>query len=247
MNIVMPIAGRGSRFREKGFTEPKPLIKILGKPMIWWATSCITYKPEELIFIVLKEHVEKFSIDQKLKELYGDRIRLVVTDGVTQGAACTVLLAKHLINNDEPLIIYNTDQFFRCPLDKAIREAGPGVKGLIPVFKATDPKWSFAKADENGFISEVAEKVPISSWATVGLYYFAHGKDFVWGAEEMIRKDIRRNNEFYVCPVYSELLAKGCSLKIVPSDFMWGLGTPEDMDHFIKHYRGDIPSIPSKC
>lgn len=244
MKVLMPMAGRGSRFKEKGYKEPKPLIKILGKPMVVWATSCIPYKPEDYIFIILAEHAAKHQLDKKLREIYGDKIKIVVSDGVTEGAAKTALLAKNMINNDEPLIVYNTDQFFKCDIEKAVAAAqADGVTGLIPIFHATDPKWSFAKSDATGFVTEVAEKVPISSNATAGLYYFSRGKDFVWATEQMISKDIRRNDQFYVCPVYNELLSRGEKIKIVKTEFMWGLGTPEDVEHFIKHYKGDIQDV----
>jgi len=120
MNIVIPMAGRGSRFKEAGYDLPKPLIEIKGKPMVKWATDALPYT-ESFIFIVLKEHVEKFQLDQKLKELYSDKIKIIITDGITEGAACTVLLAENLINNDEELIVYNADQYFKADLKDAIK------------------------------------------------------------------------------------------------------------------------------
>ena len=122
-------------------------------------------------------------------------------------------------------------------LTGAIQAKPDDVTGIIPVFKATSPKWSYAKLGPNGYVSEVAEKVPISTHATVGLYYFTQGRDFVWAADQMIAKDIRRNNEFYVCPVYNELIQRGDKIQIVESEFMWGLGTPEDVEHFERYYR----------
>ena len=240
MKIVMPIAGRGSRFREVGHREPKPLISILQRPMIQWALDCIDYRPEDLIFICLQEHIERDHIDQHLKTLFSDSITLVTTDGVTQGAASTVLLARDFIDTSEECVIYNTDQFFKSDLMNAIKNKSDDVTGIIPVFKATSSKWSFARVGPNGYVNEVAEKIPISTNATVGLYYFAHGSDFVWAADQMISKDIRRNNEFYVCPVYNELIQRGDKIQIVESDFMWGLGTPEDVEHFERYYRGNL-------
>ena len=238
MKIVMPVAGRGSRFKEAGYKEPKPLIPVKGKPMVRWATDCIDFKPEDLVFICLKEHDDAYRIADKLRELYSDEITVLFTDGVTEGAACTVLLAKDYINNDEELILYNSDQFFKAPLIRAIKEKGGEVGGIIPTFYATHPKWSYAKLDEAGYVTQVAEKVPISTHATVGLYYFTRGKDFVWGAEEMMRKNIRRNNEFYVCPAYNQLIERGDKIIITECEFMWGLGTPEDVEHFTRYYKG---------
>ena len=237
MNIVMPVVGRASRFREYGYTNPKPLIEIKGKPMVKWATDSLPFiTPEQMIFVVLKDHIDEFQIDEKLRSLYSDKIRIVVANSVTEGAACSVLLAKKYIDNDDGLIVYNTDQYFKSPVGNAISNKNQDIAGLIPVFQSNNPRWSFVKVDREGFALETAEKVPISSHATVGLYYFLRGSDFVWAAEQMIKKNIRRNNEFYVCPVYNELIRKGMKIKIVESDFMWSFGMPEDIEHFNAFY-----------
>ena len=237
MKIVIPIAGRGSRFREVGYVEPKPLIKVLQRPMIQWALDCVDYLADDLIFICLEEQIDHDHLDERLKSLFSDAISIVTTDGITEGAACTVLLARDLIDTDEECIVYNSDQYFKSPLTEAIQSRLDDVAGIIPVFKATSSKWSYAKLGPDGYVAEVAEKVPISTHATVGLYCFAHGADFVWAADQMISKDVRRNNEFYVCPVYNELIQRGDKIQIVESEFMWGLGTPEDVEHFERYYR----------
>lgn len=241
MKIVMPLAGRGSKFISAGFKEPKPLIMIRNKPMVVWATDSIPFIDyQNLIFIVLDEHIRQYKIDSELKKIYGEEIEVIVTNGFTQGAASTVLLARDKINKPDDLIIYNTDQYFSAPLAQAIKDKKKEIKGLIPVFNATHPKWSYVRADENDYALETREKEPISIHATVGLYYFSKGSDFVWGAEEMISKNIRTNGEFYICPVYNELIGRGDKIKIVRSNFMWGLGTPEEVEHFEKFYKGDI-------
>jgi dTDP-glucose pyrophosphorylase len=245
MKIVMPIAGRGSRFKEKGYKLPKPLIIIRGKPMIRWATDSIPFiNYKDLIFIVLKEQIDQHKIDVELRKLFGNKINIVVSDKVTEGAACSVLLAKSLIDNDEELIIYNADQYFKSDIEKAIKGRDKDVKGIIPVFHSTNTRWSYAKADENGNVVETAEKVPISTNATVGLYYFAHGRDFVWAAEQMIKKDIRRGNEFFVCPTYNQLIERGDRIILLQTDAMWGLGTPEDVEYFIKYFKEEETRKP---
>lgn len=210
--------------------------------MIEWAVAPLAFlKKPKFIFICLRTHEEQYNISQKLKELYGNKIDILFTEGVTEGAVVTALLAKHLVNTDEELIISNADQYF---VSKVFREElsrnKKNYNGLIPIFEATHPRWSFAKVNEKGFITEVAEKVPISNHATVGVYYFAHGKDFVWAAEEMIKKDIRRNNEFYVCPVFNELIGRGDKIKAVDVEVMWSLGTPEDVSYFEKYYKNNV-------
>lgn len=232
------MAGRASRFKEAGYSVPKAFIEVRGKPMLRWATkslSCI--KNPHLIFICLSQHEKEFGIAEKLKKMY-DNTTIIFSNGVTEGAAVTSLMARDLINNDKELIISNTDQYFIShAFEKEMALNKHPYTGLIPVFEATHPRWSFAKLNEKGFVTEVAEKVPISNHATVGVYYFRKGRDFVWAAEEMIRKDIRRNNEFYVCPVFNQLIGRGDKVKSVPADSMWSLGTPEDVVYFEKYFK----------
>ena len=109
--------------------------------------------------------------------------------------------------------------------------------GGIVSFKGTHPKYSFAKINEKGLVTEVAEKDPISDIATVGYYYWKKGSDFVKYAEQMIDKNIRTNNEFYVCPVYNEAIKAGLKIKASLVDEMWGMGTPEELNNFLTHYK----------
>jgi dTDP-glucose pyrophosphorylase len=108
-----------------------------------------------------------------------------------------------------------------------------GVDAGILTFESVHPKWSFAKVNESGFVTEVAEKKPISNHATVGIYYWARGSDYVKYAEQMIAKNKRVNNEFYVCPVFNEAIEDGKKIKIFPVENMWGIGTPEDLEIFL--------------
>lgn len=240
MTILFLLAGRASRFKEAGYSIPKSLIRLKNKPMIKWATDSLKFiKKKKLIFVCLREHEELHNISKELKKLYGSDITILLTSGITEGAAVSALLARDFINNDEELIISNADQFFAAgDFEKEIGKKKKDYSGMIPVFEATHSRWSFAKVNDKGFVIEVAEKVPISNHATVGVYYFKHGKDFVWAAEEMIRKDIRRNNEFYVCPVFNDLIGRGDKIRAVTADVMWSMGTPEDVAYFEKYYKG---------
>ncbi|MDP3940682.1 MAG: glycosyltransferase family 2 protein [bacterium] len=241
MTILFLLAGRASRFKEAGYTSPKSLIKAKGKYMIEWACDSLGFiQKKKFIFVCLREHEKMHHITSVLKSIYGDTATVLLTDGVTDGAAVSALLAKEHIQTDEELIISNADQYFKSKaFEEELRKKKKEYSGLIPVFEATHSRWSFAKLNEKGYVVEVAEKVPISNHATVGVYYFRHGKDFVWAAQEMIRKDIRRNNEFYVCPVFNELLGRGDKIKAVSADFMWSMGTPEDVLYFEKYFKGD--------
>lgn len=180
-----------------------------------------------------KKHREKYNLDSLLK-LLTPNCKIIEVDGITEGAACTTLLAKELINNDNPLFFANSDQYvewnsneFMYKMNETDADAG------IVTFNATHPKWSFAKIDDIGLVTEVAEKNPISDIATVGFYYWKHGSDYVKYAEQMIEKNIRVNNEFYVCPVFNEAISDGKKVRGFNINKMWGLGTPEDLNIFL--------------
>ena len=235
MNVLIPMAGAGSRFRDAGYTFPKPLIEVDGKPMIQVVTENIGLNANH-IFVVQSEHRNQYQLDS-LFSLIKPGSKIVETSGVTEGAACTALLAKHLIDNDAPLFFANSDQFVEWdPVEFFYFMQEKRVDGGIVTFKATHPKWSFAKIDDSGRVLEVAEKKPISDNATVGFYFWKKGSDFVKYAEQMIKKNVRVNNEFYVCPVFNEAIADGKDVRVFEINKMWGLGTPEDLDRFNKEY-----------
>jgi HAD superfamily hydrolase (TIGR01509 family) len=233
MNIIIPMAGHGSRFLQAGYTFPKPLIEVHGKPMIQVVIDNLKVDAH-FIFIVQKEHREKYNLDSMLS-LLAPGCDIVDVDKVTEGAACTVLLGKEFINNDNPLVIANSDQFVEwSSLDFFYKMNEQNLDGGIVSFKSTHPKWSYAKTDNNGLVLEVAEKKTISDIATVGIYYWKKGSDFVKYAEQMIDKNIRVNKEFYVCPVYNEAILDGLKFKTFDVPKMWGLGTPEDLDYYLE-------------
>jgi NDP-sugar pyrophosphorylase family protein len=225
------MAGLGSRFAEKGYSLPKPLIKIFGKPMIQQVVDSLNIDGH-YIFIVQKDHRVRYHLDDVLDEI-APGCTIVEVDGLTDGAARTTLFAKDSIDNDTPLVIANSDQVvvwsslnFQALLEHS--------DGALAVFKADDPKWSYVKVD-NALVSEVAEKKVISNTANVGIYGWSKGSDYVKYAEQMIAKDIKTNNEFYVAPVYNEAIIDG--KRIVPFfvEEMHGVGTPEDMNEFLRN------------
>src|SRR3989339_488682 len=239
MKVVIPIAGRGSKFIAAAYDRPKPLIEIKGKLMIRWATDALPFLvfDENIIFLINEEHDKNYNLGDKLRELYGSGPQIIPV-GQTDGAASTVLLVKDQINTDEALIIYNGDQYFQNGIEDAILNKTEDTKGIIPIFRATNQKWSFVELNETGYVKRVAEKEPISNLATVGLYYFTQGKDFVWAAEQMITKNLRVSGEFYVCPVYNELIGRGDKISAPLVKEMWSLGIPENGEHFKKYFRG---------
>lgn len=239
INVVIPMAGRGSRFEKAGYSFPKPLIDINNKPMIQVIVDNLNITcPDGVryIFLVLKDHYDQFALKYLLPLIVGsNKCEIVVVDSITEGAACTVLLARDLINNDDELILANSDQWVNWDSEHFLnfmREKD--ADGGMLTFLATHPKWSFAKVDEStNLVTEVAEKKPISNVATVGIYYFQKGSLFVNAADKMIDKGIRTNGEFYVCPVFNEIIQDEGRVFSYPVAEMKGLGTPEDLQRFL--------------
>ena len=236
LNILIPMAGAGSRFRDAGYTFPKPLIEVDGKPMIQLVVENLGIDAN-FIFVVQKEHREKYNLDTLLN-LIAPNCKIVEVDVLTEGAACTALLAKEHIDNDNPLFFANSDQFVEWDSTEFMYKMNEtDVDGGIVSFRSTHPKWSFAKVDDEGFVTEVAEKNPISDIATVGYYYWKNGSDFVNYAEKMIEEDVRVNGEFYVCPVFNQAIEGGKKIRTFDIPKMWGLGTPEDLKYYIENYK----------
>jgi len=237
LNIVIPMAGKGSRFLDAGRSVPKPLIAIDGLPVIRYVIDNLKPDlPHRFIFLCRREHIAGHGIDRLLRELEPD-CEIIPLDNVTEGAACTVLLAKDLIDNDEPLMVANSDQLVDADINAYLASMKDS-DGLIMTMRADDPKWSFVRLDGQGRVREVAEKRVVSNEATVGIYNFRHGRYYVEAAEAMIRKELRVNGEFYVAPVYNEMIGSGREVVIFNAgaefDGMYGLGIPADVDRFAK-------------
>lgn len=234
LNIVVPMAGRGSRFADVGYTMPKPLIDIYGHSMIEYVAKNITPDCEHrFIYVCQEEHLNKFDLEMKLQKM-SPGCKIVSIDHITEGAACTVLLAERYIDSSDMLMIANSDQYIAMNINQYLAQMG-NADGLIMTMPADDPKWSFIQFDKTGYVQLVKEKEVISNEATVGIYNYRHGSDFVKFAHQMIEKNIRVNNEFYVAPVYNEMIEEG--KKVVFQNVgrsMYGLGTPEDLDYFMK-------------
>lgn len=236
MTILIPLAGNGSRFKDAGYTEPKPFIKVHGVSMI----ESVILDMEvgnKFIFIINTQQITEDNFREKIESLFLP-YQVITVDHVTEGPACTALLAKELINNDEPLIIVNCDQLIHdfsmstfeefCKVNDA--------DGVLGCFLSSSPKNSYLKLDANGHVTEVKEKIVISNIATNGLHYWKHGRLFVESAEQMIAVNDRYNNEFYIAPSYNYLLKNHV---IVPYFFNlhWPIGTPEDLNKYIDAYK----------
>lgn len=236
LNIVVPMAGRGSRFAKAGYKMPKPLIDVNGRYMIEVVTDNISPDCDyRFIYLCLQEHLEQYDLAARLKKIQPGCV-IVPVDQVTEGAACTVLLAENYIDSEDSLMIANSDQYVDIDINHYLDKLD-NADGLIMTMYADNPKWSYISFDEDGYVRSVREKEVISNEATVGIYNFRHGCDFVRHAHEMIAENLRVNGEFYVAPVYNKLIEAG--KKIVfhnvgsVGDGMYGLGTPEDLESFL--------------
>jgi dTDP-glucose pyrophosphorylase len=238
LNIVLPIAGRGSRFSVAGYTQPKPLIPVHGSPMIAAVVRNIRpRRPHRFIFVALAEHLEHAGMREALEAAAPGCI-IVPVKAVTQGAACTVLLARDHITNDDALMLANSDQWVDLDIDDYLAAMDrEHADGLIMTMKADDPKWSFVGLSGANLVTRVVEKEVISDEATVGIYNFRRGRDFVRAADRMIEKNLRVNGEFYVAPVYNQLIEEGARVAIYnvgsEGNGMYGLGIPQDLDLFL--------------
>lgn len=237
LNIVIPMAGRGSRFAEKGFALPKPLIPVCGIPMTKVVIENLRPScPHAFTFICQQAHLDEYDLAAKLRS-WSPGANVIAIDRITEGAACTVLLAERFIDNDHALMIANCDQYVDVNIDDYLATMEHGrLDGLIMTMKAHDKKWSFVGFDGAGRVNRVVEKEVISDEATVGIYNFRRGRDFVAAAKRMIARNLRTNNEFYVAPTYNQLIEDGAVLGVhsigTLGHGMYGLGVPEDLELF---------------
>lgn len=251
VNIVVPMAGYGSRFAKVGYKDPKPFIPVLGKPMIQWVIENMlpckeTYGPKTLPyyikpvfhFVAQAQHLEKYSLGDICNSL-GVEFTVTTVSAVTEGSACSILLTEQYINNDDPMVSVNSDQWLEWNATEYYRSLmNPTYDGCISTFYQPDPtdtKWSYASLDTtSNHVDRVIEKEVISTWATTGIYGWKRGADYVRYAKQMIAKGIRVNGEFYTAPVYNEAISDGKIIRTIPCRKLWGLGVPDDLEVFLK-------------
>ena len=237
MKVIVPMAGRGSRFAKTGLLTPKPLIPVMGRPMIAWALQSLQgVSYSEIYFIALVEHERKYGITSLLHNLVGQNAKVVLLDDVTEGQVCTVLAVHDEIDNDEDVLIASSDTFVVSRLDQDIAHRAADCHGIISVARVPGDQWSFARTDEEGRVVEVAEKTRISDYASTGLYYFTSGREFVSMAASMIRNGESTCGEFYVIPIYQEYIDRGWRVDVSIAEEMWDMGTPASLSEFHKDY-----------
>ncbi len=242
MNVVIPMAGDSKIFKDSGFKYNKNFTEINRKPLFQHVCeSVLKLQANKFIFIVNQEDARKYHIDRSLK-LLSPKCHIVVTEGKTAGAACSVLLAAELIDNEEELIINNGDMILELDVPAIIDKfRAANWDGGIITFESVHPRWSFVRLDENDYVIETAEKNPISNYATTGVYYFKHGSDFIFGAKEMIRKDSNVEGNYYVCPAYNEMILKqkiiGCYK--IDNSLYHPLTTPKEVDEYEEYLKAN--------
>ena len=240
MNIVIPMAGDSKIFKDAGFKYNKNFTEINHKPLFQRVfDSAKKIDAQNFIFVVSKDDAQKFHINKSLK-LLSPNCKVVVAQGQTAGAACSVLLAAEFIDNDDELIIFNGDQVLECDLEGVLKTfRANDWDGGILTFESVHPRWSFVRLDENNFVIETAEKDPISNHATAGFYYFKHGKDFVESVKQMIHKDANVNGVYYVCPAYNEMIIRQKVVGCVEIDgaLYFPLTTPKEVAEYEVHVR----------
>jgi beta-phosphoglucomutase-like phosphatase (HAD superfamily)/dTDP-glucose pyrophosphorylase len=236
LNVLIPMAGAGSRFAEAGYNFPKPLIDVNGKPMIQAVVESLGIKAN-YIYVAKDEDIDKYNLTWMLNNITPGCL-VIGTSGLTQGAAESCLSAHEFIDNDNPLVIANSDQIIEWDSRQFLYDLHmKNADGGIATFTSNHPKWSYARvAADSGLVVEVAEKKPISNLATVGVYYWKHGSDFVKYGNQMIEKDIRVNGEFYTCPIFNEAIEDGKKIYTLPVEKMWGVGTPEDLNNYLRNH-----------
>ena len=246
LQIIVPLAGRAVRFHERGYTFPKPLVEIGNQSMIEVVLENLAPpQPNQFTFICRKEHLAQFYLGDMLKML-ASGCRIIPMEHDTSGALCSVLLAIDDLDLDEEILIANGDQVISsglAPFYEACR--APGIDGCILTFTAAHPRWSFVKTNAEGLATAVAEKRPISKQATVGLYYFRKARDFVEGAERMVVKGLTTSGQFFIAPVYNELILNGKKITThhLPENAMQSLGTPEDLEAFMRIRTDMLPGV----
>ena len=235
-NLLIPMVGRGQRFRDEGFALPKQLIDVGHQQMIDWSMSCIKTEECNMIFVIRRDTVDNNQMDEVLRSKFGDDITIVIAETETEGTVSSCLLAEEYIDNDLPLSITTLDMYFEPYFDPSEIDGD----GTVLTFDANNPTYSYSQLGEDGYVIRTAEKEVISNNAHAGLYHFGKGSDFVRLAKEMIKRNIRVKNEFYVAPLYNLFIEEGKKISILPIDRLWSMGTPDERRHFLEEEYADL-------
>ncbi len=242
LNFIIPMAGLGRRFTDAGCLKPKFMIKPAERTLFEYSLLSLPLEiAGKVIFIVLKEHQEKFEISSFIEEKFKivadktrceAKIEIILIDGPTGGQAQTALLARDIIRADQELAVYNIDTFFKSETLKfSLMNPQKKLDGIIGAFplKGSDSKWSFAEINKNGTVARTAEKERISNNALTGFYHFTRAADFFEAAALAVKGNDTCRGEFYIAPLYNELIAKGKKFVLDTVNILVPMGTPEEV------------------
>lgn len=239
MEIVITMAGEGSRFKKVGYNIPKYQIEVKGKTLFEWSMLSLKKLINEnskFTFIVRKfENINEF-INEQCEKLGIKHFKIIAIDYLTQGQASTALLASNSWNKKEELLIYNIDTFVEPNYINLNDFKGDG---FLHCFHAEGEHWSFVKLNEYGNAIQIAEKERISNNCSIGSYYFKSCELFETTYRDFYEFDLNNTKEKYIAPMYNYLISKNkkVKIKIIPAKFVHVLGTPEEVDYFTKNYK----------
>lgn len=234
--IVLLMAGAGSRFARAGYSASKPLIEVDGEPMFGRALSSLGDLPaDRLLAVVRQQQIEEEAIDQRLNEVCPD-LELVVLPGMTRGAAESALAAASLLDPDRPVVVLDCDLEFRSSEYVSLARSAPDgdFDVLLLTFPADDARYSFAQVESAGVVTAVAEKQVISDRAIAGAYCFSTAERFVSSAQRVVDRGERAGvPEFYMSEVVLDVLDRGGRVRAAAVEHYASFGTPEELDEFL--------------
>ncbi|MBF0161704.1 MAG: glycosyltransferase family 2 protein [Magnetococcales bacterium] len=235
MVFVIPMAGLGQRFTAAGYQGPKYLLEAHGKTLLEWSVGSLPLAlAEQIIFIGLAQHLRNAPVQASLERATAGRpFRWVLLEEPTGGQAETVLAATEWIDHDSDLLIFNIDTAFRSPtLHRRLQQPREKRDGILGSFPGEGNHWSFARIDPGGRVEETAEKIRIADHALTGLYHFSRGSDFVRVARQALARQERNGGEYYIAPLYNQLIREGRHFVLDPVDLLIPLGTPQELERF---------------
>lgn len=238
MKVVLPMAGLGRRLQQEGDNTPKMLRLVAGRPMLYWALDSLRGQVdvERIIFVCLQQHLEQFPLEETIRR-YSRQATIISLDRPTDGQAESVLAAAPYIDPEQPLLIYNCDTYLESQIGRAISRLPAGVDGVISVFFSQEDCYSYVDVDDCGFVRRTCEKEVISAYASTGLYHFSQARLFLHAAETAIAEQRRVADEYYVAPLYNDLIAQGRRFVIDQAVCCYPLGTPEQLQTFEQYAR----------
>lgn len=240
MNIIIPIGGTNKKNSETEYI--KSLQEIERKTILQYVFESLqSINADHFIVVIKREDANKYHLDNIVR-LLRPEAEVIIAEGETMGAACTCMLAVDKLAMDEPLIITGSDQVLTLPA-KNISDffESKGWDGGTVIFNDVHPRWSYVRLDENEFVVEAAEKRPISQHATAGFYYFKKAKTFLECAQTMIMKNASVNGQFFVCPVFNEMILRQMKIGVykIDKEQYYSFGHDSGIDAY-KTYLGSL-------